>query len=83
MSDDIDDMRAQAVTAMWLEEQIAVVRREMHTGRVSLKYCEGCGDRIDEQRRQILPGVQLCVGCQEIAEHWEQVRRITGGHRGG
>ncbi|WP_387692620.1 TraR/DksA C4-type zinc finger protein [Photorhabdus sp. RM71S] len=82
MSDDIDDTTAQAVTAMWLEERIAAVRREMHTGRVSLKYCEGCGNRIDEQRRQILSEVRLCVGCQEVAEHWEQVRRIIGGRRG-
>ncbi|ERT12247.1 MULTISPECIES: TraR/DksA C4-type zinc finger protein [Photorhabdus] len=80
MSDDIDV--AQAVTAMWLEGRIAAARRELHTDRVSRICCEECGDEIDERRRQVLAGVRLCVGCQEIAEHQTRVGHVTGGHDG-
>lgn len=31
----------------------------------SLARCEECDDPIPEARRQALPGVRLCVACQE------------------
>lgn len=31
----------------------------------SLKACEECGEAIPEPRRVAIPGVRLCVGCQE------------------
>lgn len=40
---------------------------------VSLEYCEECGDRIPEARREALPGVRLCVHCQEEADREQQV----------
>lgn len=38
--------------------------------RPSAKWCEGagCGERIPEARRKAVPGVQLCVECQELSE---------------
>jgi len=30
--------------------------------------CESCGGSIPEARRIAVPGVELCVTCQEIAE---------------
>lgn len=33
-------------------------------GGVSLNHCEACGITIPEGRRQAVPGVRLCVGCQ-------------------
>ena len=39
---------------------------------VSLEYCEECGDRIPEARREALPGVRLCVHCQEEADREQQ-----------
>ena len=38
--------------------------------RKSAKWCEapGCGVRIPEARRKAVPGVQLCLGCQEYNE---------------
>jgi len=30
--------------------------------------CQACGDPIPESRRQLLPGVQLCTGCQQTRE---------------
>lgn len=35
----------------------------------SLAHCAECGNDIPEARRRALPGVQLCIGCQEAAEH--------------
>ena len=34
----------------------------------SLVHCEDCGNDIPEARRIALPGVRLCVACQEIAD---------------
>lgn len=30
--------------------------------------CESCGGPISEARRAAVPGVELCVTCQQIAE---------------
>ena len=36
----------------------------------SAKWCEGpaCGERIPDERRAAIPGVRLCVDCQDLAE---------------
>lgn len=36
----------------------------------SATHCQGwrCGEPIPEERRQALPGVQLCITCAEIQE---------------
>ena len=31
----------------------------------SLLYCEECGEEIPEARRRAIPGVRLCIDCQE------------------
>jgi phage/conjugal plasmid C-4 type zinc finger TraR family protein len=38
--------------------------------RESAKWCAGvgCGERIPDERRKAVPGVQLCVECQELNE---------------
>ena len=35
---------------------------------VSASFCEDCDAPIPEARRAALPGVELCVTCQEISE---------------
>ncbi|MDB5802282.1 MAG: transcriptional regulator, TraR/DksA family [Rhodocyclales bacterium] len=42
---------------------------------LSAASCAGCGARIPDERRKLLPGVQLCVECQADTE--------TLGKRGG
>jgi phage/conjugal plasmid C-4 type zinc finger TraR family protein len=37
----------------------------------SLTHCAGCGNPIPEPRRNAIPGVRLCLPCQE-AEDREQ-----------
>ena len=34
----------------------------------SLESCAGCGARIPEARRAAIPGVRLCVACQEAED---------------
>ena len=34
----------------------------------SLESCAECGARIPEARREAMPGVRLCLSCQEAAD---------------
>ena len=34
----------------------------------SLESCAECGARIPEARREAIPGVRLCISCQEAAD---------------
>lgn len=36
-----------------------------------LVRCEECNSRIPTARRKAMPGVRLCVGCQEIRDQQE------------
>lgn len=40
------------------------VRNQMRKGP-SLTHCEECDEPIPEARRKAIPGVHLCVACQE------------------
>jgi phage/conjugal plasmid C-4 type zinc finger TraR family protein len=39
----------------------------------SLSHCEQCAAPIPEARRQAMPGVRLCVPCQESRDHEDAV----------
>lgn len=47
----------------------------------SLRACAECGNEIPEPRRLALPGVRLCLACQEIIDR-EQVA-VSGYNRRG
>ena len=47
-----------------LEDEVARARSRLPRGE-SLAECEECGGRIPDARRKALPGVRLCVACQE------------------
>lgn len=63
--DEIDN--DQAFNEKLLETFIANAR-----GRKSVTpsshFCDDCGEPLPEKRRQLLPGVKLCVDCQLNAE---------------
>ena len=46
---------------------IAAVRAKIGVGP-GLTHCAECGDKIPKARRLAVPGVQLCVDCQNYAE---------------
>ncbi|QMI04641.1 DksA/TraR family C4-type zinc finger protein [Citrobacter sp. RHB25-C09] len=47
-----------------IEDAVARARGEIPRGD-SLYECEECGDPIPEARRQAVPGVRLCITCQQ------------------
>ena len=60
----------------------AVERARSHLPRgESLSECEECGELIPQARREAVPGVRLCVACQE-AEDTQQAA-VTGYNRRG
>lgn len=51
-----------------VDEAIQRARSQLHEGP-SLTHCEDCDARIPEARRSAVPGVHLCVTCQEAQDH--------------
>ncbi|EOI3469710.1 DksA/TraR family C4-type zinc finger protein [Cronobacter turicensis] len=47
-----------------VEDAVARARRDLPTGE-SLAFCEMCDEPIPEARRKAIPGVHLCVNCQQ------------------
>lgn len=47
----------------------------------SLTHCAECGAAIPEARQQVVPGVRLCIACQE--EHDREEAQFSGYNRRG
>lgn len=63
-----------------VEDAVRRARSRLPKGE-SLKHCEACGESIPEARRHALPGVRLCVHCQEIHDR-EQAAHSLYNRRG-
>ena len=63
-----------------IEDAVERARSQLPRGE-SLCECEECGELIPQARREAVPGVRLCVVCQE-AEDAEQAA-VTGYNRRG
>ena len=50
-----------------LNDEIERARNRLPKGR-SLRFCEECGEEISTARQKALPGVRLCIVCQEEAD---------------
>lgn len=50
------------------ELQALLDRRHRFIG-TSLTHCNECDTEIPERRRAALPGVSLCVDCQQLTEN--------------
>lgn len=61
--DDVD--RAQTHIETMVDQTLH--NRVQYLGE-SATWCEECGDVIPQARRQAIPGVRLCVGCQNEHE---------------
>lgn len=55
-----------------IEDAVQRVRSQLPQGE-SLTHCEACETLIPEARRRAVPGVRLCVPCQEQADNEQQV----------
>ena len=54
-----------------INDEVARARRNLPKGEI-LTHCEECGEEIPQARRDALPGVRLCIVCQQDADKEEQ-----------
>ncbi|AWH39317.1 MULTISPECIES: DksA/TraR family C4-type zinc finger protein [Stenotrophomonas] len=54
-----------------VDDAIARARRQLREGP-GLEHCEECDAPIPLARRQAVPGVRLCVACQQALDDEEQ-----------
>ena len=64
-----------------VEDGLARVRSRLPQGE-SRSHCMECGEKIPEARRKALPGVRLCLPCQEEADR-QQEKDVSGFNRRG
>jgi phage/conjugal plasmid C-4 type zinc finger TraR family protein len=50
-----------------VEDAISQARARLPSGE-SLSHCEECDAKIPQARRKAIPGVRLCVKCQEAID---------------
>lgn len=50
-----------------VDDAVKRARAKLGQGK-SLRECVECGDTIPEARRKAVPGVRLCVACQQEAD---------------
>ncbi|MGY8811471.1 MAG: TraR/DksA family transcriptional regulator [Pseudomonadales bacterium] len=62
---DLGNDRAQQI----IDDALAARRQQASRPVVDHLFCESCGVAIPPKRRELLPGVETCVHCQEILEH--------------
>lgn len=63
-----------------IEDAVARARGQLPRGE-SLEECEQCGVEIPAARRIAVPGVRLCVACQESEDR--QQAAVSGYNRRG
>ena len=63
-----------------IEDEVNRARSRLPQGE-SLRECEECGAAIPEARRQAVPGVRLCVACQQ--EQDKEQAAVAGYNRRG
>lgn len=55
-------------------DAVELARSRLPRGE-SLRHCEECGNDIPQARREAIPGVRLCVGCQSELEKTQSATR--------
>jgi phage/conjugal plasmid C-4 type zinc finger TraR family protein len=55
-----------------IDDAVSQVRRRLPKGE-SLRACAMCGDPIPEKRRQAIPGVRMCVACQQEEDEKQKI----------
>lgn len=58
-----------------IKDAVKNVRRRITTGP-SLKTCAECGAEIPEARRRAVPGVRLCLPCQDAADRQQKAHSL-------
>ena len=63
-----------------IEDEVKRARSRLPRGE-GLRDCEECGAAIPEARRRAVPGVRLCVACQQV--HDKDQGAVAGYNRRG
>jgi len=63
-----------------IEDEISRARSHLPQGE-SAEECDECGKAIPQARRAAVPGVRLCIHCQQTAD--EQQQAVSGYNRRG
>lgn len=63
-----------------IEDAVSRARDHLALGE-SLKHCEACGVAIPNARRDAVPGVRLCIKCQEAQD--QEAVQFAGYNRRG
>lgn len=63
-----------------IEDAVKLARSRLPEGE-ALSHCEECNALIPKARRAAVPGVRLCIHCQEILDH-EQSYQVGYNRRG-
>jgi len=50
-----------------VEDEVQRARSQLGNGESAL-YCEECDRTIPEARRQVIPGLRLCIACRSARE---------------
>ena len=53
-----------------VDDAIKRARSKLPSGP-GLEHCEECGELIPEARRKAVPGVRLCIACQQALDEEE------------
>lgn len=53
-----------------IEDAVNIARSRLREGK-GLLHCENCGVLIPKARRDAVPGVRLCIHCQEIEDQMQ------------
>ena len=71
---------AQIQTLLNNQNAVSAVQQRLALQRQqpSAEFCEECGEDIPEARRELVPGVQMCVPCQTLAERFKANYRQPG-----
>ncbi len=54
-----------------VQDAVDRARRQLSHAGPALTHCEECGEPIPQRRREAIPGVRLCVSCQEERDRHE------------
>jgi len=63
-----------------VEDAVQQARNRLPRGQ-SLSHCEECSEPIPKARREAVPGVRLCISCQEALDR--EVTHSSGINRRG
>lgn len=55
-----------------VNDAVSRARQALNAAGPSQQYCQECGAIIPARRRELIPGVTLCVACQEQADQSQQ-----------